>query len=150
MSTFFFTVHGNKSCRAAIKSSHRGGGTDNFTTYCNVLMYYGNVRLNYCNVLMHYCNVRLHYCNVLLYNCPGEWERKSMTCNVGTAQTCHTCLIWHQGLHQRLSEIFDLSEDTFIVLFAKLSFQSRFWWNSAELQHEKECRARKLLNVFYN
>ena len=84
----------------------------------------------------------------------GEWhvegERKSMTCYLGSGQTCHTCLIWHQGLHQRLSEIFDLSEDTFIVLFAKLSFQSRFWWNSAELQHEKECRARKLLNVFYN
>ena len=53
-------------------------------------------------------------------------REESMTCNVGTAQTCHTCLIWHQGLHQRLSEIFDLSEDTFIVLFAKLSFQSRF------------------------
>ena len=59
----------------------------------------------------------------------GEWERKSMTCYLGTGQTCHTCLIWHQGLYTN-SESFDLSQDTFIVLFAKLSFHSRFWWNT--------------------
>ena len=68
----------------------------------------------------------------------GEWhvegERKSMTCYLGTDQTCHTCLIWHQGLYTN-SESFDLSQDTFIVLLAKLSFHSRFWWNtSAVLQ----------------
>lgn len=59
----------------------------------------------------------------------GEWERKSMTCYLGTGQTCHTCLIWHQGLYTN-SGGFDLSQDTFIVLFAKISFDSRFWWNT--------------------
>ena len=52
-----------------------------------------------------------------------------MTCYLGTGQTCHTCLIWHQGLYTN-SGGFDLSQDTFIVLFAKLSFHSRFWWNT--------------------
>ena len=65
----------------------------------------------------------------------GEWhvegERKSMTCYLGTSQTCHTCLIWHQGLHfLHQPRGFDLSQDTFIVLRAKLSFHSRFWWNT--------------------
>ena len=61
-------------------------------------------------------------------------------------------LSWHRpdlsymfnlaSLHQHRAGGFDLSQDTFIVLSAKLSFQSRFWWNTPAVCSHSQCKWR--------
>ena len=62
-------------------------------------------------------------------------------------QTCHTCLIWHQGLYT-ISSIFDLSQDIFIVLCANFFFHSRFWWNTPKVHHKIVWRTKMLVTDF--